>query len=65
MPGDFLITASISAGIGLFRLSASSSVLEDYSFLEMCPFNLGFQISWHRVLSSNFLQSFVFLGYQL
>ena len=63
--GSFLMTASIlSAVIGLFRFSASSSVLEDYIFLEMCPFHLGFQISWHTVLHSNFLQSFVFLSCQ-
>ena len=30
------------------------SVSEDYIFLEMCPFHLGFQISWHIVLHSNF-----------
>ena len=43
--GSFLMTASISfADIGLFRFSASS-VLEDYIFIEMCPFHLGFQIS--------------------
>ena len=30
-------------------------------FLEICPFHLGFHISWHIVLHSNFLQSFVFL----
>ena len=65
--GSFLMTASIlSAVIGLFRLSASSSFsLEDYIFLEMCPFHLGFQVSWHTVLCSNFLQSFVFLWYEL
>ena len=41
------------------------SVLEDYIFLEICLFYLGFQISWSIVLHSNFLQSFVFLWYQL
>ena len=41
------------------------SVLKDYIFLEMCPFHLGFQISWHTVLHSNFLQSFVLLWCQL
>ena len=40
-------------------------VLEGYIFLEICPFHLGFQISWHIVLHSNFWQSFVFLRYQL
>ena len=34
------------------------SVLEDFIFLEICPFHLGFQISWHIVLCSNFLQSY-------
>ena len=63
--GSFLVTASIlSAVIGLFRFSASS-VLDDYISLEMCPFHLGFQISWHTVLRSNFLQSFAFLWCQL
>ena len=58
--GSFLMTASISSTvIGLFRFSASSSpLLEYYIFLEMCPFHLGFQISWHTVLCSNFLQFF-------
>ena len=52
------MTASISSAvIGLFRFSASlHSVLEDYIFLEMCPFHLGFQISWHTVLHSNFFK---------
>ena len=59
--GGFLITVSVSSGvIGLFRLSASS-----FTFLEIGPFHLGFQISWHTVLRTNFLQSFVFLWYQL
>ena len=32
------------------------SVLEDYMFLEICPFHPGFQISWHIVVHSwNFL----------
>ena len=54
--GNFLITASIlSAVIGLFRFFASSFSFGDYIFLEMCPFHLGFQISWHIVLHSNFL----------
>ena len=59
------MTASISfAVIGLFRfLLLLHSVLEDYIFLEMCPFHLGFQISWHTVLRSNFLLSFGFLWY--
>ena len=26
------------------------SVVEDFMFLEMCPFHPGFQISWHLVL---------------
>ena len=58
------MTASISSAvIGVFRFSASSSFsLEDYIFLEMCPFHLGFQISWHTVLHSNFVQSFVLGG---
>ena len=62
--GSFLRTASISSAvIGLLRLSASSSFnLEDYSFLEMCPFHLGIQISWHTVLCNNFLQSLYFCG---
>ena len=38
------------------------SVLEDYIFLEICPFHLGFQISLHKFVHSNFLQSFVFCG---
>ena len=41
------------------------SDLEDYIFMEICPFHLGFQISWHTVLCSNFFQPFVFLWYQL
>ena len=62
--GNFLMTASISSAvIGVFRFSASSSFsLEDYIFLEMCPFHLGFQISWHIVFLSNFLQSLYFCG---
>ena len=36
-------------------------VSKDYIFLEMRPFHLGFQISWHTILHSNFLQSVVFL----
>ena len=40
------------------------SVLKDYIIWEMCPFHLGFQISWHIVLCRNFLQCFVFLWYQ-
>ena len=62
--GSFLVTASIlSAVIGLFRvLLLPHSVLEDYIFLEMFPFHLGFQISWHTVLCSNFLQSFYVCG---
>ena len=61
------MTASISSAvIGLFRFSGLlHSVLEDYIFLEMCPFHLSFQMSWHTVLHSNFLQSFVFLWYEL
>ena len=48
---SFSITVSIfSADIGLFRLSASSSLsLEHYIFLEICPFHLGFHISWQIV----------------
>ena len=30
-------------------------------FLEICQFHLGFHISWHIVLHSNFLQSLYFL----
>ena len=61
--GSFLITVSISLGvIGLFRLSVFfHSVLKGYIFLEICPFHLGFHISWHIVLHSNFLQSLYFL----
>ena len=62
--GSFLMTASISSAVMVCSgfLLLLHSVLEDYIFLEMCPFHLGFQISWHTVLRSNFLQSFVFLG---
>ena len=61
--GSFWITASIlPTVIGLFRLSASSLRLEDYIFLEICPFHLGFQMRWNIVLCSNFLKSVVFLG---
>ena len=64
--GSFLMTASISSPvIGLFGFSASHSVLEDYIFLEMCPFHLGFQISCHIVLRSNFSESFVFWWYKV
>ena len=54
--GSFLITASImSPVIVLFRFSAClHSVLEDYIFLQMCLFHLGFQISWHIVPRSDF-----------
>ena len=63
---NFPITASITlAVIGLFRFFASSFSFGDYIFLEMCPFHLGFQISWHTVAHINFLESFVFLWYQL
>ena len=31
------------------------SVLEDYIFLEICPFHSGFHVSWHIVVCSNFL----------
>ena len=49
------MTASIlSAVTGLFRFSASSFSFGDYIFLEMCPFHLGFQISWHTVLCSSY-----------
>ena len=55
--GSFLITASIlSAVIGLFRFSATSSFsFGRLYFLEMCPFHLGFQISWQFfvVISDN------------
>ena len=59
-----MITASISlAVISLFRLSLSpNSVLEDYVFLEICPFHPDFQISWHIGARSNFLQSLYFRG---
>ena len=62
--GSFLMTTSIlSAVTGLFRfLLLIHSVLEDYIFLEMCPFHLGFQISWHPVLHSNFLHPLYFFG---
>ena len=61
--GSFLMTASISSAvIGLFRFSASSSFsLGILYFCRNCPLHLGFQISWHIVLCSNLLQSFVFL----
>ena len=39
------------------------SVLIDYVFLEICPFHLGFQVSWRVGLCSNLLQSFVFHQY--
>ena len=60
--GSFLITVSIPSSVIVpFRLSGSSSVtLEGYIFLEICPFHLGFHISWHIVLCSNSLQSFYF-----
>ena len=38
------------------------SVLEDYTFLEFFPFHPDFQISWHIVARSNFLQSLYFRG---
>ena len=43
------MTASISSAvIGLFGfLLLLHSVLEDYIFLEMCPFHLGF---WHTII---------------
>ena len=65
--GSFLMTASISSAvIGLFRISVLlHSALEGYIFLEICPFHLGFHISWNIVLNSNFLQSFVFRCYPL
>ena len=62
----FFITASIlllSVYSGFLLLL--DSVLEDYMFLEICPFHSGFQIAWHIVVHSNFLQSLVFLWYQL
>ena len=64
MLGIFLITASsLSAVIGLFRLSASSSLnLEGYIFLEICQFHLGFHISWHILLHSNFQNPLYFSG---
>ena len=34
-------------------------------FLEIYPFCSGFPISWHIIVHSNFLKSFVFLWYQL
>ena len=57
------MTASISSAVMVCSgfLLLLHSVLEHYIFLEMCPFHLGFQISWHTVLRSNFLQAFVFL----
>ena len=65
--GSFLITVSVSSSdIGLFRLSASSSLnFGMLYFSRFCPFHLGFHISWHIVLCSNFLQYFVFQWYQL
>ena len=48
---------SVCSGFLLLPLS----VLEHYIFLDMFPFQLGFQLSWNAVLHSNFLQSFVFL----
>ena len=64
--GSFLMIASISSAVvGLFRFSISASLsLGGYLFLEICPFYLGFHISWHIVIHSNFLQSFVFQWYQ-
>ena len=54
---SFLITVSISSGVvGLFRLSASSSLsFWMLYFSRICLFHLGFHISWHIVLCSNFL----------
>ena len=65
--GNFLITTSIwLVVIGLFRLSASSWFsLEDCMFLGIYPFHSGCPISWHIVVHSNSLQSFVFMWYQL
>ena len=63
---SFLNTASISLlVIHLFMISASSFSFGRLCFLEICPFLPGFQISWHIVVHSNFLQSFVFLWYWL
>ena len=64
---SFLITALVSpAIIGLFRISAATLLsFGSLYFSRTCPFHLGFQISWHVVAHSNFLQSFVFLWYQL
>ena len=60
---SFLITVSISQVVlvCLGFLLLLHSVLEGYIFLEMCPFYLCFQVSWH-VVRSNFLQSFDFDG---
>ena len=41
------------------------SVLEGYIFIEICPFHLGFHISWHILIQSNFLQYFVSRWYPL
>ena len=57
------MTASISfAVIGLFRfLLLLHSVLEDYIFLEMCPFHLGQKLIFHVVRDSGELKfSFLF-----
>ena len=60
---DFLIIALISlAVIGLFKLLLLHSVWEDYMFLEICQLYLGFQISWHLVVFSNFLNPLYFCG---
>ena len=58
------MTASISSAvIGLFRLSASSSFsFVRLYFLDICPFHLGFQISWHIVVCSNFYNLLYFCG---
>ena len=57
------MTASISSAvIGLFRfLLLLHSVLEDYIFLEMCPFHLGQKLIFHVVRDSGELKfSFLF-----
>ena len=58
--GRFLITVLISVLVmGLFTFSISSSVLEGYTFLRICPYLPSCPFYWHVVVRSNLVWSLV------
>ena len=50
-----LLLPSFNPGVSLYFLFLPASVLEDRTFLEICPFLLGFKIYWCIITHSNLM----------